>query len=377
MLDVLAANPAIDVLEPRGLSAGGRRPHDRAPRSARARPAFTAACARVTGGNPFLLGELLRELARRRADRAPTPPLVARQTSRTVSRAALARLRRLPPEATALARAVVILGDGAEPALAAALAGPRRRHRQPRRRRPRTGRDPDSSRARRVRPLAHSRPRRAGGGSRSSIRSCASPSMRSCPRASGRAGTRARRSARAAGADAERVAIHRHEGDPAGDPRRCGCCARPRRARGGAERPRSRSATCGARCSSRRRPRRATCGASSARPSCRPARYDAAAEHLAAAGDDPHVAAELGAALQLANRPEEAVAALTRAIDGLADDRARARPAAAGHARRGVAGQPRGGGARARGRAFASPRRRRPARPASGCSSPGSPTARR
>ncbi len=40
-----------------------------------------------------------------------------------MSRAALARLRRLPPEAQALARAVVILGDGAEPATAAEFAG--------------------------------------------------------------------------------------------------------------------------------------------------------------------------------------------------------------------------------------------------------------
>jgi len=80
-----------------------------------------AACARVTGGNPFLLGELLRELATV-APTAANAGLVERQTSRTVSRSALARLRRLPPAATALARAVVILGDGAEPALAAALA---------------------------------------------------------------------------------------------------------------------------------------------------------------------------------------------------------------------------------------------------------------
>ena len=56
---------------------------------------FVAASPGGTGGNPFLLGELLRELA----DVAPTAanaPLVERQTSRTVSRAALARLRRLP-----------------------------------------------------------------------------------------------------------------------------------------------------------------------------------------------------------------------------------------------------------------------------------------
>ena len=114
MLDNLAHNPSIEVLEPRGLSAGGGGARDH--RRARGEPeaAFTAACARVTGGNPFLLGELLRELATL-APTAANAALVGRQTSRTVSRSALARLRRLPPRATALARAVVILGDGAEP----------------------------------------------------------------------------------------------------------------------------------------------------------------------------------------------------------------------------------------------------------------------
>ena len=74
----------------------------------------------MTGGNPFLLGELCG--AGDGGPSAANAPLVERQTSRTVSRSALARLRRLPTAATALARAVVILGDGAEPALAAALA---------------------------------------------------------------------------------------------------------------------------------------------------------------------------------------------------------------------------------------------------------------
>src|SRR6185437_1100446 len=57
------------------------------------------------------------------APTAAQAPLVSRQTSRTVSRAALARLRRLPPSAIALARAAVILGDCAELPLAARFAG--------------------------------------------------------------------------------------------------------------------------------------------------------------------------------------------------------------------------------------------------------------
>src|SRR4051794_6832071 len=120
VLDNLAQNPAIEVLEPRGLSTGAV---GRAVARALGEPddAFTAACARVTGGNPFLLGELLRELATL-APTAANAGLVERQTSRTVSRSALARLRRLPSAATALARAVVILGDGVEPGPAAALA---------------------------------------------------------------------------------------------------------------------------------------------------------------------------------------------------------------------------------------------------------------
>ena len=120
VLDVLATHPAVTVLHPGGLSeeAVGR-VVERA--LGPADPAFVAACREVTGGNPFLVGELVRELAGV-APSAAGAALVARQTSRTVSRAALARLRRLPPAASALARAAVILGDCAELPLAARFA---------------------------------------------------------------------------------------------------------------------------------------------------------------------------------------------------------------------------------------------------------------
>jgi DNA-binding CsgD family transcriptional regulator len=85
--------------------------------------AFSAACWRVTGGNPFFARELLAELeaagieptaanAERVADFGPT----------TIGRATTGRLERLAPGATPLARAVAVLGDPAPLAQAAALA---------------------------------------------------------------------------------------------------------------------------------------------------------------------------------------------------------------------------------------------------------------
>ena len=367
MLDNLAHNPSIEVLEPRGLSASAVA---RAITGALGEPedAFTAACARVTGGNPFLLGELLRELATV-APTAANAALVERQTSRTVSRSALARLRRLPPAATALARAVVILGDGAEPALAAALA------------------EIDADTASRAADaleeaaILTSEPR-PGHGRRLSF---VHPLVRESVYAELSAGDRARGHARAAqlltaaGADAERVAIHRHEGDPAGDPeavrvlREAAASARrrgatevalshlrralrepptPRRSGGQARAGRGRAAV-GAVRRRRRAPRGRRGGRSGGRGRAR---------RGAAAGQSP---GRVGRG----------------AVAG--DRRARRRPAgaraaAAGHARRRLAGQPRGGGARARGRASASARTSTTrARPASGCSWPAWPTARR
>ena len=121
--DTLAAHPSMEMVQPVGLSeaAVGRLAERRL--STAADPEFVAVCHRVTGGNPFLLHELLGELAS--GDVAPSSVnagLVARQTSRSVNRAASARLRRLAPQSRALAHAVVVLGDGTELSLAAQLA---------------------------------------------------------------------------------------------------------------------------------------------------------------------------------------------------------------------------------------------------------------
>jgi DNA-binding PadR family transcriptional regulator len=85
---------------------------------------FADACHVATSGNPFLLRELLRALAPDgAADEQLTAVRVERIAPETISRATLARLRRIGPDAGALARAVAVLGKGAELRDAAALAG--------------------------------------------------------------------------------------------------------------------------------------------------------------------------------------------------------------------------------------------------------------
>ena len=84
---------------------------------------FARACRTATGGNPFLLQELLRAL---QADGvAPDQQSCERVTHiapSTISRATLARLRRLGDHATRLAFAIAVLGKSAEMRHAAALA---------------------------------------------------------------------------------------------------------------------------------------------------------------------------------------------------------------------------------------------------------------
>ena len=85
---------------------------------------FVNACLAVTGGNPFLLGELLTEAAARGLD--PTAAAAAEVGAivpRGVANAVLLRLARLAPEAAVLARALSALGDGAQVGDAAQLAG--------------------------------------------------------------------------------------------------------------------------------------------------------------------------------------------------------------------------------------------------------------
>jgi DNA-binding CsgD family transcriptional regulator len=85
--------------------------------------AFSRACLDATGGNPLFLEMLLRELEAGGVEpTAEAAGLVGSVGPDAVARLTLARLEAIGSEAGALARAVAVLGDGAEPGLAASAA---------------------------------------------------------------------------------------------------------------------------------------------------------------------------------------------------------------------------------------------------------------
>jgi DNA-binding CsgD family transcriptional regulator len=87
-------------------------------------PAFVRACLEVTGGNPFLLGELLDEVSARGLEPSTqAAPEVASLVPRGVANAVLLRVARLAAPAAALARTLSVLGDGAQVTDAARLSG--------------------------------------------------------------------------------------------------------------------------------------------------------------------------------------------------------------------------------------------------------------
>jgi DNA-binding CsgD family transcriptional regulator len=122
-LDWLRDRPGRRVLKPRALSpdAVGRMVLAQLPG---AEPAFTRACAHVSGGNPFLAGELLHTLL---ADGiTPTARSVSRVESLipdSVLHSVLVRLARLGEPAQRLAEALAVLGDRASLRHARLLAG--------------------------------------------------------------------------------------------------------------------------------------------------------------------------------------------------------------------------------------------------------------
>jgi DNA-binding CsgD family transcriptional regulator len=120
----LAGEPGVTVLRPRALAEqavrvllgeglGGDPDRD-----------FTLACLAASGGNPFLLMELIGAL--REQGLEPTwrnAGRVAAVSPENVSRSVTARLAKLGEPAIALARAVAVLGEGPSLRLAAELAG--------------------------------------------------------------------------------------------------------------------------------------------------------------------------------------------------------------------------------------------------------------
>jgi hypothetical protein len=123
ILDLIAAEPVGDVLDLAPL--GGPATTELLARvSGRpVGPEFARACHDWTGGNPFMVGELARELTAEGI--VPTGEAVERMRGLTpgaVSRSVLLRLSRLPRAAVGLGSAAAVLGSGAELRHAATLA---------------------------------------------------------------------------------------------------------------------------------------------------------------------------------------------------------------------------------------------------------------
>ena len=119
----IRSNPSAWDVQPSPLPPSGVEKLLEALEGGPVEPDFARACRDATGGNPFLLGELVRAL---RADGVPftaagiervnevTPPTVARRVRAT--------LDRLGPTARGMAQATAVLGEDVELDLAAELA---------------------------------------------------------------------------------------------------------------------------------------------------------------------------------------------------------------------------------------------------------------
>jgi DNA-binding CsgD family transcriptional regulator len=120
----LVSDPATELLRPAPLTPGAVRDliADRLDAVPDAR--FVEACMKVTGGNPFLVAELLNEAVARGLTPTPTTAEdVGAIVPRGVANAVLLRVARLPPPAGVLVRVLSVLGDGAQIGDAGQLAG--------------------------------------------------------------------------------------------------------------------------------------------------------------------------------------------------------------------------------------------------------------
>jgi tetratricopeptide (TPR) repeat protein len=119
----LAGDPIATTLHPGPLSDAAVAALVRERLGEGAEDAFVAACAQASGGNPLILGELLRGLASEAvAPVAANVGQVRQLGPRAASRSVLLRLARLPEEAVVVARSAAILGDGADLGAVATLS---------------------------------------------------------------------------------------------------------------------------------------------------------------------------------------------------------------------------------------------------------------
>lgn len=123
-LGPLLADELARRLEPRALSQAATTTLLATQLGAAPEDAFAAACQEVSGGNPFLLRELARSVAAQSvAPTADQREAVRELTPERVMRNVVLRLGRLSPDARAVSRALVVLGDDSDAGLVAALTG--------------------------------------------------------------------------------------------------------------------------------------------------------------------------------------------------------------------------------------------------------------
>ncbi|MDA0182538.1 AAA family ATPase [Solirubrobacter phytolaccae] len=123
VLRALVTDPVTHVLRPTALSGEAVREWVRGAVDGHAGDGFCRACHETTGGNPFLVRELLLEVVHKRLKATDEEAATVRALGpEAISTVVLQRLKRLPANAPAMAQAIAILGEGAKPAIAAQLA---------------------------------------------------------------------------------------------------------------------------------------------------------------------------------------------------------------------------------------------------------------
>jgi DNA-binding CsgD family transcriptional regulator len=120
----LAGDPAVELVRPSPLTPAAVGRLVAARLSGEADERFVHACLEVTGGNPFLVSELLAEATARGLEPTATAAAeVGAIVPRGVANAVQLRLARHGTTAAQLARAVSVLGDNAQVGDAAQLSG--------------------------------------------------------------------------------------------------------------------------------------------------------------------------------------------------------------------------------------------------------------
>jgi DNA-binding CsgD family transcriptional regulator len=118
------ADASVAHLTPAPLSAGATENLIEETLAHQLDPTFATACHEITGGNPFLVTELAREIADQGIEPlAEQLGSVRKLAPERVAQMVLGRISRLSPEAAALARSLAVLGNDGDPSAVGELAG--------------------------------------------------------------------------------------------------------------------------------------------------------------------------------------------------------------------------------------------------------------